>query len=57
MNELLKACGKEIIFKIKKKFAVKKVKMQTGKFYNLLEIIENKEAGKKQLKLRNKWST
>ena len=57
INELLKDCGKEIIFKIKKKFAVKEVKMQTGKFYNLLEIIENKEAGKEQLKLRNKWST
>tara|TARA_B100001540_G_C15780099_1_gene630601 strand:+ start:155 stop:1855 length:1701 start_codon:yes stop_codon:yes gene_type:complete len=57
INELLKDCGKEIIFKIKKKFTEKEVKMQTGKFYNLLEIIENKEAGKEQLKLRNKWST
>tara|TARA_B100001758_G_C18403056_1_gene610237 strand:+ start:176 stop:1876 length:1701 start_codon:yes stop_codon:yes gene_type:complete len=57
INELLKDSGKEIIFKIKKKFAVKEVKMQIGRFYNLLEITENKEAEKEQLKLRNKWST
>ncbi|MDG1934267.1 MAG: PDZ domain-containing protein [Flavobacteriales bacterium] len=55
LSDILKDCKKEVTLTIKKKFSQKSISLSVGNYYQLLEIIKNKNATDEQLTLRKVW--
>ena len=55
LSEILKKCKKEVIFTVKKKFSEKTISLNTGNYYELLEMIRKENVSNKQLELRKIW--
>ena len=57
VSKQLKSSNENITLKIKKKFSTKDIKIKTGNYYKLLEIVKKQNATKKQLLLRKIWAS
>ena len=55
LSDIFKDCKKEVTLTIKKKFSQKSISLSVGNYYQLLEIIKNKNATDEQLTLRKVW--